>query len=310
MPIGVWGLKFYEGIPMATVAVRPAANRWLDLIWKTVIISFGYLVGTIILGVVIEALGLPMPTIASRLDPQQALVATLLSGFVYGLVMGPLSQRLPIPTGQRVGVLFLLAYGLNSVLNGLEAVFFSTYVAADQFVTLLVIGVSHLAPAALAAVLFPPREVTTTLGRLLRETLAARSLPGWTWRFLLAGVLFVPIYLFFGSLIAPIVVPYYTDAAGTGLAIPSFGVMIPLEVIRGLLFIPVVFPVVMVLRGSRLRLALWLGLILAAFVGWAPLLGGSFLPLTLRVVHGLEITADAFVHGALIAWLLGVGTRK
>jgi hypothetical protein len=30
----------------------------------------------------------------------------------------------------------------------------------------------------------------------------------------------------------------------------------------------------------------------------------------LRVVHGLEITADSFVHGMLIAWLLGVSTGR
>lgn len=293
---------------MTTLTVRPSPTlNWTGIVWKSLVVALGYVVGTMIMGAVIQALRLPLPAIGSRVDPQQALIGTFLAGLVYGVVMGSLSVRLPIPTWQRLTILFALAYGLNSVLNGLEAVFFSTYVAPDQFITLLVIGLSQLAPAGLAALLFAPQAVTTTLGRLVRNTLAARAPLSWIWRALLAGVLFVPVYLFFGSLIAPIVVPYYTEAAGTGLAVPGFGVMLPLEVVRGVLFILILFPLVAVFQGPRRRLWLWLGLVIAAFIGWAPLLGGSFLPLTLRLVHGLEITADSFVHAALIAWLLGVG---
>ena len=292
---------------MTTLSVRPSpALHWTGVVWKSLAIALGYVVGTMIIGVVVDALRLPLPAIASRLDPQEALVSTFVAGIVYGLVMGALSLHLPVPTWQRFTLLFALAYGLNSVLNGLEAVFFSTYVAPDQFITLLVVGLAQLAPAGLAALLFPPSAVSTRLGALARATLAARSPLAWTWRILAAGVLFVPVYLFFGMLIAPIVVPYYTEAAGTGLVIPGFGVMLPLEVVRGVLFILILFPLVAVFRGSRRRLWLWLGLVIAAFIGWAPLLGGSFLPPTLRLVHGLEITADSFVHAALIAWLLGV----
>ncbi len=293
---------------MTTLTVRPSpALNWTGLIWKSLAVALSYVVGTMIMGGLAQALRLPMPAIASRVDPQQALMGTFLAGLVYALVMKPLSERLPIPAWQRFTVLFALSYGLNSLLNGLEAVFFSTYVAPDQLVTLLVIGLSHLAPAALAALLFPPQAITTRLGKLERVTLATRPPLAWAWRILAAGVLFVPVYLFFGSLIAPIVVPYYTEVAGTGLAIPGFGVMLPLEVVRGVLFILILFPLLAVFRGPRRRLWLWLGVVLAAFIGWAPLLGGSFLPLTLRLVHGLEITADSFVHAALIAWLLGVG---
>jgi len=41
-----------------------------------------------------------------------------------------------------------------------------------------------------------------------------------------------------------------------------------------------------------------------------PMLQASWFPLTMRLVHGLEITADAFVHGALIVWLLGFDSSK
>ena len=293
---------------MTTLTVRPSpALRWTGLVWKGLAVALGYVVGTMLMGGIAQALRLPMPAIAARVDPQQALIGTFLAGLVYALVMGALSVHLPVPTWHRFTVLFALSFGLSSFLNGLEAVFFSSYVAPDQFLTLMVIGLSHLVPAALAAALFPPPAVTARLGALERATLAARSPLAWTWRILAAGVLFVPVYLFFGSLIAPIVVPYYTGAAGTGLAIPGFGLMLPLEVVRGVLFILILFPLVAVFRGPRRRLWLWLGLTLAAFVGWGALLGGSFLPLTLRLVHGLEITADSFVHAALIAWLLGVG---
>jgi hypothetical protein len=40
------------------------------------------------------------------------------------------------------------------------------------------------------------------------------------------------------------------------------------------------------------------------------MLNASFFPLVMRVVRGLEITADAIVHSVLIIWLLGLDSSK
>jgi len=88
--------------------------------------------------------------------------------------------------------------------------------------------------------------------------------------------------------------------------VPGPEVVLPLELARGLLFVLTVFPLIAVLRRSRWTLALWVGMTIAVLGAVTPMLQASWFPLTMRLVHGVEITADAFVHGALIVWLLGL----
>ena len=78
----------------------------------------------------------------------------------------------------------------------------------------------------------------------------------------------------------------------------------PLEVFRGLLYVLVLFPLVAVLRGSRWSVAFWIVLTLAVLGSWQPMLQAGWWPLTVRLTHGLEITADSIVHGLIIVWLL------
>jgi len=113
----------------------------------------------------------------------------------------------------------------------------------------------------------------------------------------------VPVYLFFGGLIAPIVTPYYLEM-DMGLRVPGFEVMLPLEVFRGLLYVLTLFPLVAVLRGSRWSLAFWIVLTLCVLGSWQPMLSVAWWPVILRVTHGLEITGDSVVHGLVIALLL------
>ena len=137
----------------------------------------------------------------------------------------------------------------------------------------------------------------------LRESLVQREWTPWTWRFLLAGFLYMPTYLLFGLVVSPVVVPYYGEL-GLQLVIPGFGVMLPLAVFRGLLFVLTLFPLIAVLRGSRRSVAFWVILTLVVLAAWQPLLLAVWWPVPLRLAHGLEITADSIVHGLIIVGLL------
>jgi hypothetical protein len=43
---------------------------------------------------------------------------------------------------------------------------------------------------------------------------------------------------------------------------------------------------------------------------WTPMIMASFFPITMRLVHGLELTGDSVVHSMIIVWLLGLDIRK
>jgi hypothetical protein len=178
--------------------------------------------------------------------------------------------------------------------------------AAELGAALVVSAVGHATLAVLLAVLFRPSGTERRLGPAIRAALAQRSWISWTWRFLLAGFLYLPTYLLFGMIVSPFVVPYYNNPElGLGLVIPGVEVIVSLEVVRGLLFALTVFPLVALLGGSRRSLALWIGLTIAVLGAWAPMIEIAWWPPALRLAHGLEISGDSLVQGLTIAWLLG-----
>jgi len=282
----------------------------LGVLWRSLAIGLGFTLATMIGGLVAQAVGLPLPGVAGQMDSTQALVITFLAGVVIGLTLGPLSARLTLPIAQRAGLLFVVIFVLNSLINVVEALFFTTIPAAEHLYSLVTSAIGHAGLAVLLALLFRPAAVERGLLTALRETLSRRRWSSWAWRFGLAGVLYVPTYFFFGMLIYPIVRVYYEDPAlGLSLALPGFDVILPLEVGRGLLFVLTVFPLIAVLRRPRWPLAFWLAMTIAVLGAVTPMLQAGWFPLTMRVVHGLEIAADSIVHALIIAWLLGNGSE-
>lgn len=282
---------------------QSAVRSALGLLWRSLVVALGYTVAVIIGGILTQILGLPIPSVAAGLDQTQMLVATFLAGLLVGLTLGPLSRRLTLPTAQRAVLLFMLLLMLSSVINFIETLFFTTTPVAEQVTGVVTSGVGYIGLALLLALLFRPEAVERGLLTALRESLGQRGWTSWTWRFLLAGFLYMPTYLLFGFVVSPIVVPYY-EGLGLDLVIPGFGVMLPLAVFRGLLYVLTLFPLVAVLRGSRRSVAFWVILTLTVLVAGLPLLSVVWWPVTLRLAHGLEITADSIVHGLIIVWLL------
>ncbi len=69
----------------------------LGVLWRSLVSGLGYTLTTMISGVVAQAVGLPLPGVAAKVDPGQALLTTFLAGSVMGLTLGPLASRLPLP---------------------------------------------------------------------------------------------------------------------------------------------------------------------------------------------------------------------
>ena len=120
------------------------------------------------------------------------------------------------------------------------------------------------------------------------------------------AVLYLPTYLLFGLLVYPFVQPYYTTfAAQLHLALPSGQTLLALEPARGLVYALAVLPLAFLLRG-RVRLTLWLALVLATLNAWGPLVGASPWPFQLRLAHGLELTGDSLVQAVTIGLVLAL----
>jgi hypothetical protein len=126
-----------------------------------------------------------------------------------------------------------------------------------------------------------------------------RPLSAWWWRFGIAWLAFPFIYYFFGAFAYPLVADAY-QSGEFALEVPSQLLILGAVSTRSLLFLLVTIPILMRWSKSRKGLVFSLGMALAAMVGVTAMIESAWLPTTVRLVHGVEIIIDSFVH----AWVL------
>jgi hypothetical protein len=275
---------------------------WLHYFWKAPLCGLLFFIGFIPGGQLAGWMGLPTPELPPGLDQAAIAQYTLLGSLILAVGLAALARGLAGGFLARWLTLFFftwIAYGIN---NSLEAAIFSTMAGASLYTVVLYVPAALLCSAAVAW-LFPSDLPGAGFYAQARTFFAGRPRGSWAWRLLAAFLAFPLVYYLVGSLISPIVLPYYL--AGTNqLALPGWDQMLPVLALRSLLFLLACMPIVIAWRRSSNRLFLTLGLALFILVGGVSMLSAYWLPPVLRVTHGLEIFVDEAVYAGALVWLL------
>lgn len=260
------------------------------LLWKIPAIAALYFVGILIAGALVTAFGLPFPEV-----PGQTWIPILgyLTAVTLAVGIALLARGLAGTTLKRGWILFVFFYVAFVINNQIEAIVYTTTAEAP---TMLVFFILPCLIAAAAAVFLirSPAE-----GYVLPTVFSNRPITKWWWRLLLAWVAFPVIYYFFGALIYPLVADAYSSP-DFGLRVPGPLVVVGAVSLRSLLFLVATIPILANWQGSRRGLVLSLTVSLAAMVGVAGMFEATWMPLNMKLVHGVEIIADSLVH----AWVL------
>ncbi len=190
-------------------------------------------------------------------------------------------------------VLAAFSYVIFGLNNQIEAAAFTTF---GGTATMLVFFIAPCLLGAAAAVwlIRPP-----TSPEPRRATAFAGPPSTWWWRIVLAWLAFPVIYIFFGMLVSPIVVPFYKEPS-FGLTLPGWDTILPVVLLRSALALAVTLPILLLWSRSRRSLFVSLAIAFFALMGLIGLAATTFFPPTLRVVHSIEILGDAVVY----AWAL------
>ena|SRR2546430_7288562 len=87
--------------------------------------------------------------------------------------------------------------------------------------------------------------------------------------------------------------------------LPGFGELVAVEVLWGFLYLAAAWPWLRLLKGGRMRAALFFGAAYSILGGIAPLLlPNPLMPAPIRLAHGFEVGISNFVFGALEGWAL------
>jgi cytochrome bd-type quinol oxidase subunit 2 len=268
-------------------------NSIIDSIGKVAAVAAAYYLGTMISGMVITAAGMPWPAFPNPPSQATGLALNVISSILMAGCLALLASGIrasQIGRWLAVAAFSYVIFGLN---NQIEAAAFTSF---GGTATMLVFFVTPcLLGAATAAWLIRP----PTLPEARQASVCAGPFSTWWWRVVLAWLAFPVIYIFFGMLVAPVVVPFYQDPS-FGLKLPGWGTLMPVVLLRSALALAVTLPILLLWSRSRRSLMVALAVAFFAMMGLIGLATTTFFPPVMRIVHSLEILGDSMVY----AWVL------
>lgn len=212
-----------------------------------------------------------------------------------------------------IAVVFVVLFGIMSVMSQIEAAFFMTNIPAGLIPRFVLWG-------ALVALIFSPLAVLI-LGRIKRE--AAEGGPNlrlvmpwgeWVWKLAVVAVLYITLYFTFGYFIAwqnPELRQFYSGSTellgffphmrNTLISDPR---LLALQVLRSMMWVAIVLPVIRMMKGQWWEAGLAVGLLFAVLGSAGLLLPNPYMSETIRMSHLVETTSSNFIFGWLVVWLL------
>jgi hypothetical protein len=279
-------------------------KAWLVVLGKLILGGIVFEIGVMLGGMAATLLQLHAPTLPAGADMNTVPIYMMLTTPLYALALAVIAIGLSGNWLTRAAVLSAfgwIAYTLNTQL---EASIVSQYATGIPFALVLYIFPAILCGATIAF-LFRPGEAIPARAAA-QAFWAKHSSGGWAWRLLLAAVIFMPIYFIFGLMVIPFTGEYYRQSM-FGLAMPTLEQLLPILLVRSVLFMLACLPIFMLWQKSDTSLFWRLGLALFLLVGFNLMLSSTWLPLYVRVPHTLEILADEFVYAGALVLLLGKG---
>lgn len=227
-------------------------------------------------------------------------LAVFLVWLVYNLKLRPLHVFL---------LMWLVMFVVRFFNNMIEGYFF-TDVFGSPSAFLVALGlamlVSILIAAAAGFILLHP-EFNDSLWVRSRRMLAKRSTAQWIIRIVASSPIYFLIYFGFGMAVSPFVYQYYQDPS-LGLNIPPFSLMIPLELLRGLIFTLALIPLITAIGTGRNYIFIATSMMLFIPGSLIPMIEAP-LPIQIIPFHIVELLADSLVFGYALTLLFAPPRR-
>lgn len=265
----------------------------MKTLFRILLAAVAYVMGAMVTGALAPVLHLPVFKVPADASAQR-FVMFALSTPLLTIGLAALAAGLRGNWGKRFGAIASLLYvaiGLNTMI---EAKIFTHMIDGSAFAASL----HSVLPCVFAAAVLA--TIKTDAGAAL--TMLPFEFKGWSWRLVVAWLMFPVIYWTFGMCVAPFVIGYY-DSGILGLRIPPPAIILETQLLRSALFLAASLPTIWLWRKSRGQFILGMGLAHAFAVGIFQLAGATFMPAILRILHSIEITADSFAYAAVLGLL-------
>jgi hypothetical protein len=242
----------------------------------------------------------PLSAGLSAIPAEQAglvLPALLAVGTLYSFILHFAARRSHLPLPKLIAAMGAVFYLVNTFQNQIETWYFRS---AFPMIGEGDLGAFFLRGLLVTAIWVPSSLVLFRAGRPVAAE-RAFGLAGDWWKYLLAALAFVPVYLGFGFIAQ--LTPVLREVYAGWIADPLPTALLPLwQVFRGAVFTGIACLVFVVFATRRAALAGAL-LVFPAFMAAELFLPSAIMPPALRLVHTVEIVTSMSLW-AWIAWRL------
>lgn len=276
---------------------------------KSLLCSLAFILGAIIGGMLVIFMGIQPPPMPDGVDGNLAFLILLLESPLLALALILLARGLGGRLLSRAIILSFFSWVVYTLNTAIETLAFTTTTVQGALFTIISFLLPSIFCGTAVAWLFPPGEEGTSFSKMAGAFFDGRRRAALIWRIPLAAVIFVPIYLLFGSLVAPLTAGYFRESI-YGLRMPSQEEMLLVLLVRSVLFLLACLPVIVTWQRSRWSLFLNLGSALFILVGFLYMLGAYYMPLAVRLPHTLEILVDSFTHAGVLVVLLAIDNPR
>jgi hypothetical protein len=280
-----------------------------------VFVGLKVIVLTIILFVCFAVAGRVLGQQSNTQAPEQAGAAALsLLGvcFLQATVLSYLILRSRWIGWRLAATIFVVFYGVATFMPQIESAVFPTRLPPGMLPRLFLMGALIAAPFSLLAVLIlgkrkPAPADPQSSSRVIMPT------GEWAWKLVVIALAYLILYFTFGYFIAwrnPAVPEYYggTDPgsflAQMGTVLRDTPWLIPIQVVRAMLWVALALPVIRMLKGEWPETAVPIGVLFAVVMNSLLLLPNPYMPEPVRMAHLVETASSNFIFGVLIGWLL------
>jgi hypothetical protein len=266
------------------------------------IVDLNFLLRIIIFAVLFVLTDLTLTMAGSYFLTQ--VVLDFILGATIGFVFGLIFTRLHFSRLVRIAIAWFMFFIIQWFNNMIEGYLFTTMLTEFLLLAAAMFGlIISLLHGLFIGLLFPPKTTEKLFRNEIKDYFAKQPWHHWLWRFLLASVFYLVIYYGIGTLISPIVFPFYLDM-GAGLRVPPIWVILVVEPARGFLYILALLPFLASLKVETKELYLLIAFTLY-LLSVAMFLPSPMFPLLLRIIHGIfEILVDSLLFSVILILLL------
>lgn len=242
--------------------------------------------------------------------------------FLQAIVMTHLILRSRWTGWRLAAAVFFIFYGVTTFMPQIESAVFLTRLPPGVLPRLFLMGALIAAPFSVLAVhILGKRKPEPVDQHLANAGIGATRgnsrlvmLPSeWTWKLAVIALAYLILYFTFGYFVAwrnPAVREYYGGVDEGGFTAQMGSVMrttpwlIPVQIVRAMLWVALAAPVIRMLKGQWLETTLAIGFLFAVVMNAPLLLPNPYMPEPVRMAHLVETASSNFIFGVLVGWLL------